>query len=121
MTKVHGKRYAYKFDFHGLMAACQQQAQGNDPTANMLSAANYGRSLSTYSIQSPTSMYPTIPSTIAIPLIPAMSTAISSPNILNSQAMPTSSQSIASAVIKPSVTTASSSTLFPAPYYCPPY
>lgn len=40
MTKVHGKRYAYKFDFHGLMAACQQQAQG-DPTANMLSAANY--------------------------------------------------------------------------------
>ena len=41
MTKVHGKRYAYKFDFHGLMAACQQQAQGGDPTANMLSAANY--------------------------------------------------------------------------------
>lgn len=28
MTKVHGKRYAYKFDFHGLMAACQAQAQG---------------------------------------------------------------------------------------------
>lgn len=27
MTKVHGKRYAYKFDFHGLMAACQAQAQ----------------------------------------------------------------------------------------------
>uniref|UniRef100_T1J9J6 ETS domain-containing protein n=1 Tax=Strigamia maritima TaxID=126957 RepID=T1J9J6_STRMM len=23
MTKVHGKRYAYKFDFHGLMQACQ--------------------------------------------------------------------------------------------------
>nr|CAD7454405.1 unnamed protein product [Timema tahoe] len=29
MTKVHGKRYAYKFDFHGLMAACQAQAQGS--------------------------------------------------------------------------------------------
>ncbi|XP_052120473.1 transcriptional regulator ERG homolog [Frankliniella occidentalis] len=28
MTKVHGKRYAYKFDFHGLMLACQAQAQG---------------------------------------------------------------------------------------------
>ncbi|XP_030767242.1 uncharacterized protein LOC115890999 [Sitophilus oryzae] len=28
MSKVHGKRYAYKFDFHGLMAACQAQAQG---------------------------------------------------------------------------------------------
>ncbi|XP_015117976.1 DNA-binding protein D-ETS-6 [Diachasma alloeum] len=26
MTKVHGKRYAYKFDFHGLMVACQAQA-----------------------------------------------------------------------------------------------
>ncbi|KAI4500909.1 hypothetical protein M0802_004120 [Mischocyttarus mexicanus] len=26
MTKVHGKRYAYKFDFHGLMIACQAQA-----------------------------------------------------------------------------------------------
>ncbi|GLH09795.1 DNA-binding protein D-ETS-6, partial [Gryllus bimaculatus] len=29
MTKVHGKRYAYKFDFHGLMAACQAQVQGS--------------------------------------------------------------------------------------------
>nr|XP_018902730.1 PREDICTED: DNA-binding protein D-ETS-6-like [Bemisia tabaci] len=29
MTKVHGKRYAYRFDFHGLMVACQQStAQG---------------------------------------------------------------------------------------------
>lgn len=28
MSKVHGKRYAYKFDFHGLMAACQAQFQG---------------------------------------------------------------------------------------------
>lgn len=27
MTKVHGKRYAYKFDFHGLMSACQAQNQ----------------------------------------------------------------------------------------------
>lgn len=25
MTKVHGKRYAYKFDFRGLMMACQAQ------------------------------------------------------------------------------------------------
>ncbi|KAH8273670.1 hypothetical protein KR018_007994 [Drosophila ironensis] len=36
MTKVHGKRYAYKFDFHGLMAACQAQAQGGDPSTGML-------------------------------------------------------------------------------------
>ncbi|XP_073821097.1 uncharacterized protein [Musca autumnalis] len=33
MTKVHGKRYAYKFDFHGLMIACQTQAQGCDASA----------------------------------------------------------------------------------------
>ena len=36
MTKVHGKRYAYKFDFHGLMAACHSQAQGCDPTTSLL-------------------------------------------------------------------------------------
>lgn len=29
MTKVHGKRYAYKFDFPGLMAACQSQNQAS--------------------------------------------------------------------------------------------
>ncbi|XP_068085345.1 DNA-binding protein D-ETS-6-like [Anabrus simplex] len=33
MTKVHGKRYAYKFDFHGLMAACQAQAQGSSSSS----------------------------------------------------------------------------------------
>ncbi|XP_023170382.2 DNA-binding protein D-ETS-6 [Drosophila hydei] len=38
MTKVHGKRYAYKFDFHGLMAACQAQAQGCDPASSMISS-----------------------------------------------------------------------------------
>ncbi|XP_037928309.1 DNA-binding protein D-ETS-6-like [Teleopsis dalmanni] len=36
MTKVHGKRYAYKFDFNSLMAACQ--AQAHDTTATMLSS-----------------------------------------------------------------------------------
>lgn len=41
MTKVHGKRYAYKFDFHGLMAACQAQAQGPDPSASLMS--NYAK------------------------------------------------------------------------------
>ncbi|XP_036678537.2 DNA-binding protein D-ETS-6 isoform X3 [Drosophila suzukii] len=41
MTKVHGKRYAYKFDFHGLMAACQAQAQGGDPAASMLGSYNH--------------------------------------------------------------------------------
>lgn len=32
MTKVHGKRYAYKFDFHGLMTACHQ-SQPQMPTS----------------------------------------------------------------------------------------
>ncbi|VDO94732.1 unnamed protein product [Soboliphyme baturini] len=27
MTKVHGKRYAYKFDFHGLAQICQSSAE----------------------------------------------------------------------------------------------
>ncbi|RZF39626.1 hypothetical protein LSTR_LSTR001147 [Laodelphax striatellus] len=34
MTKVHGKRYAYKFDFRGLMAACQAQSQAAQTPAD---------------------------------------------------------------------------------------
>lgn len=34
MSKVHGKRYAYKFDFHGLMAACQAQFQSQTDFPN---------------------------------------------------------------------------------------
>lgn len=34
MSKVHGKRYAYKFDFHGLMAACHAQFQGQNDFPN---------------------------------------------------------------------------------------
>jgi hypothetical protein len=41
MTKVHGKRYAYKFDFHGLMAACQAQAQGNSGGDPAMSYTKY--------------------------------------------------------------------------------
>lgn len=56
MTKVHGKRYTYKFDFHGLMAACQAQAQGGgDPTNSMLATANYAK----YSDFPTTTLYPT--------------------------------------------------------------
>lgn len=40
MTKVHGKRYAYKFDFHGLMAACQAQAQGPE-AGTMMAYSKY--------------------------------------------------------------------------------
>lgn len=43
MTKVHGKRYAYKFDFHGLMIACQAQAQLSDPSTSGMISPNYSR------------------------------------------------------------------------------
>lgn len=37
MTKVHGKRYVYKFNFDGLLLACQQQAAGPaDPTNSLM-------------------------------------------------------------------------------------
>uniref|UniRef100_A0A182PA78 ETS domain-containing protein n=1 Tax=Anopheles epiroticus TaxID=199890 RepID=A0A182PA78_9DIPT len=58
MTKVQGKRYTYKFDFHGLMAACQAQAQLTDTasSANILSGcSSYGSSpaSTTSSLKSP--------------------------------------------------------------------
>lgn len=34
MTKVHGKRYAYKFDFQGIAQALQPQTQQPDPFAH---------------------------------------------------------------------------------------
>nr|XP_029720257.1 ETS domain-containing transcription factor ets-5-like isoform X2 [Aedes albopictus] len=43
MTKVHGKRYAYKFDFHGLMAACQAQAQLSEPGTSGMISPSYSR------------------------------------------------------------------------------
>lgn len=110
MTKVHGKRYAYKFDFHGLMAACQQQAQGSDPTTSMLSAANYGRSLSCELNTHPTlSLIPTMSS----PSIPTPTTLISQPP---STSTPTTAAS-SPPIIRPSVSNAqTSATLFPPPY-----
>ncbi|VDM43653.1 unnamed protein product [Toxocara canis] len=41
MTKVHGKRYAYKFDFHGLAQACQSGASSElSPAAAVAAAAS---------------------------------------------------------------------------------
>lgn len=128
MTKVHGKRYAYKFDFHGLMAACQQQAQGTDPTASMISAANYkyhhslscdltGQTQAT-SAHQPSPVYPGVSPTLLI----APSASVSSPTtaIPSSTLLTTSSHqiqpNISPAVVKPAATTPTTSTLFPAPY-----
>lgn len=65
MTKVHGKRYAYKFDFHGLMLACQAQAQGTsaDPT---MTYAKYH----THQTELGTALYPSAPKIPSIPSIP---------------------------------------------------
>lgn len=64
MTKVHGKRYAYKFDFHGLMAACQAQAQGGDSTGMITAAANYSK----YHVHESHPIYnPALPSTSKVP------------------------------------------------------
>uniref|UniRef100_A0AAG5D9I1 ETS domain-containing protein n=1 Tax=Anopheles atroparvus TaxID=41427 RepID=A0AAG5D9I1_ANOAO len=66
MTKVQGKRYTYKFDFHGLMAACQAQAQLTDTgnSANILAAGgSYSCSpASTSSMKSPLPISSTNPS-----------------------------------------------------------
>lgn len=141
MTKVHGKRYAYKFDFHGLMAACQQQAQGGDPTASMISAANYKYHQQHHQHQHiscdltgqgqasaphPPPLYTTItPSlSMSMPLAPtsvpcssitSTSASVMSSLVTSSQA--TTSQS-ASTILKPSPSNPSSSTsaLFTPPY-----
>lgn len=69
MTKVHGKRYAYKFDFHGLMLACQAQAQGtsSDPT---MTYAKYH----THQSELGTALYPAGPK---MPPIPAVTHTVS--------------------------------------------
>lgn len=59
MTKVHGKRYAYKFDFHGLMAACQAQAQGTDPTTSMLASTYSKYPTSSHDFSSAATLYQT--------------------------------------------------------------
>ncbi|XP_025016776.1 Friend leukemia integration 1 transcription factor-like isoform X2 [Tetranychus urticae] len=48
MTKVHGKRYAYKFDFHGLAQACQP-----NPTDSSSASYKYQSEL----LLSPTAAY----------------------------------------------------------------
>ncbi|KAL0267067.1 UNVERIFIED_CONTAM: hypothetical protein PYX00_009434 [Menopon gallinae] len=64
MTKVHGKRYAYKFDFHGLMLACQAQAQGTsgDPT---MTYAKYH----THQAELSSALYPGGPKIPSIPSV----------------------------------------------------
>ncbi|XP_050536079.1 transcriptional regulator ERG homolog [Daktulosphaira vitifoliae] len=76
MTKVHGKRYAYKFDFHGLMTACHQSqsqlTQTSQPTAagqtpssassTSSTAPDFGGLYSQQQVSTPTPIFPTGPS-----------------------------------------------------------
>lgn len=124
MTKVHGKRYAYKFDFNGLMAACQQQAQGGDPTVSMLSAANYAhssisRDLNASNQVAATAMYSTVPSTLSMPLISNISQAsiaTSSPITSQSTVITSQAQSTSGSVIIPSTSNPTATTLHPSPH-----
>ncbi|XP_017772155.1 PREDICTED: DNA-binding protein D-ETS-6-like [Nicrophorus vespilloides] len=67
MSKVHGKRYAYKFDFHGLMAACQAQAQGQ---GEMLPSYH---KYQTHQSELGTALYPTTSAAGASVKLPALS------------------------------------------------
>lgn len=133
MTKVHGKRYAYKFDFHGLMAACQQQAQGGDPTASMISAANYkyhqhhqhhhnlSCDLSGGTAQAapapPPPIYTTVGPSLPLPLNPLSTSATTSSSLV---AHNTSAAHAGSSILKPSPTNPTTSALL-APTYSTSY
>lgn len=80
MTKVPGKRYAYKFEFPGLMAACQQQGQSSDPSTSAYAYNLYripqqpGSTASHSYIQPPPTTTSTITQpTLAEPLAPVTS------------------------------------------------
>ncbi|XP_035908820.1 ETS domain-containing transcription factor ets-5-like isoform X2 [Anopheles stephensi] len=101
MTKVQGKRYTYKFDFHGLMAACQAQAQLTDTgtsSANILSAcSSYGSSpasTTSSSMKSPTNASPTQSHHYTAAAVCHSATAVSTPTATKS----TSSSSNSSAL-----------------------
>lgn len=126
MTKVHGKRYAYKFHFEGLMAACQQQAQGGDPTASMI-PANYkyhphvshgiicdlpGHQVPVSQSHTPT-MYSTVTAPLSLP--PTATTSATTSSIIPMYASSSSSQSNNSILIPSSSNPSASALLFP-PY-----
>ncbi|KAK6110253.1 Ets-domain family protein [Brugia pahangi] len=48
MTKVHGKRYAYRFDFNRLAQSCQSNCSGELVSAVTTSAQQYRPSLTSY-------------------------------------------------------------------------
>lgn len=69
MTKVPGKRYAYKFEFPGLMAACQQQGQNTDPSTSAYAYSLYPIPQQPGRTASHAYMPPTTTSTITQPTL----------------------------------------------------
>lgn len=71
MTKVHGKRYAYKFDFQGLAAATQPAA--SDPAykyQSELFMSSYHHSAKLSSFMAPHAAMPTSTGNEAMCLLP---------------------------------------------------
>lgn len=124
MTKVHGKRYAYKFDFHGLIAACHQQTQGIDSTTNMIQTANYKYNnspslnipcdLSLSTIYSSSIATSTTTSLAATSISSATSSSLPS---LSATSGPSTVSSMASTSIPKTMPSNTSAATYPTPYW----
>lgn len=115
MTKVHGKRYAYKFDFHGLMAACQAQAQGCDPTASMLSSYKHHHHHHHPGLQPDLS-----PSSSSSLGYPSPSTSMPSPiSVANTAAHSPNNVATTSTNLLPPPPTTTAASMFPPRHYWP--
>lgn len=115
MSKIHGKRYAYKFDFHGLMAACQAQAQNSSELAsvsNNMISSNYNKyqSNATQSEYNSQIYATTTGTTTATSATPSVSNYSSSPSSKSGTSPTAASSSSASP---------STATMFPSPPFWP--
>ena len=94
MTKVHGKRYAYKFDFHALMQACQIQCA--DPSYKYASDFNSLLAHNSYNysklpgLLSPTPSFPPPSAYWSVPPNSMMSSMNNLSNLYSSQVKETS-------------------------------
>lgn len=115
MTKVHGKRYAYKFDFHGLMAACHAQAQGGcEPSGSMLPKYHPHHLLMSNEFTNYASTSTAIPSSSTNQLSPSTSTSFKP---LQSTILPTTTSPSSSSQTQNTTTAVDRSHLWP---YLPP-
>lgn len=117
MSKIHGKRYAYKFDFHGLMAACQAQAQNSSELAsvsNNMISSNYNKyqsnaTQSEYNSQ----IYATTTGTTT------GTTTSATPSVSNYSSSPSSKSGTSPTAASSSSASPSTATMFPSPPFWP--